>query len=54
MLERYITPQKLPILLSLFVFLFAFLLYQNTVPNGYTLDDAIYYTDIPIIHCTLY
>jgi protein O-mannosyl-transferase len=34
----------LPFLLSLAVFLFAFLLYRNTVPNDYTLDDAIYYT----------
>jgi protein O-mannosyl-transferase len=43
--ERYLTHKNLPLLLSLALFLFAFLLYQNTVPNGYTVDDPIYYTD---------
>ena len=44
MLERYISPKNFPLLLSCIVFLFAFLLYQNTVPNDYSLDDVIYYT----------
>jgi protein O-mannosyl-transferase len=45
MLERAITPRRLPFLLSLALLLFAFLLYRNTVPNGYTVDDNMYYTD---------
>jgi len=45
MLERYIPPKDLPLLLSFIIFLFAFLLYQNTVPNDYALDDTIYYSD---------
>jgi hypothetical protein len=44
MLESHFTPRCLPLLLSLSLFLFAFLLYQNTVPNGYVLDDNMYYT----------
>jgi tetratricopeptide (TPR) repeat protein len=45
MLESHFTPRNYPLLLSLALFLFAFLLYQNTVPNGYALDDAMYYTN---------
>jgi Flp pilus assembly protein TadD len=44
MLDRCISRKNLPLLLAFVLFLFAFLLYRNTVPNGYTLDDAIYYT----------
>ena len=42
--EKYFSRRNLPWLLALSLFLFAFLLYRNTVPNGYTLDDATYYT----------
>jgi protein O-mannosyl-transferase len=45
MVEKHFSPGKIPWLLALVLFLFAFLLYRNTVHNGYTLDDAIYYTD---------
>jgi tetratricopeptide (TPR) repeat protein len=45
MQQQYLTPRNLPRLLSLSIFLFSFLLYQNTVPNDYALDDTIYYKD---------
>ena len=45
MLDRYVSRKNLPRLLACMIFLFAFLLYRNSVPNGYTLDDAIYYTE---------
>jgi protein O-mannosyl-transferase len=45
MLKSHFTPRNTPLLLSLSLFLFAFLLYQNTVPNGYALDDGMYYTN---------
>ena len=45
MQQQYLTPRNLPRLLSLSIFLFAFLLYQNTVPNDYALDDTVYYSN---------
>jgi tetratricopeptide (TPR) repeat protein len=42
--EKRFTPRALPFLLSLSLFLFAFLLYQNTVPNDYAFDDSLYCT----------
>ncbi|MBN2189481.1 MAG: DUF1736 domain-containing protein, partial [Chitinispirillaceae bacterium] len=45
MFEKHISPKRRPLLLSCVLFLSAFLLYRNTVPNDYTLDDAIYYSE---------
>ncbi|MGA2508339.1 MAG: tetratricopeptide repeat protein [Chitinispirillaceae bacterium] len=49
MFEHYVSRKNLPLLLGCVIFLFAFLIYRNTVPNGYTLDDAIYNSENKLV-----
>jgi protein O-mannosyl-transferase len=42
--ERYFSRRNLPFVLSFVLFLFTFLINQNSVPNDYAIDDPIYYT----------
>ncbi len=46
---RYFTRKNSPGLLALALFFFSFLLYKNTVPNDYVLDDSLYYTENSLV-----